>query len=62
MDIIIQFGPRATRTDSASSSNCFDDSFPFDGLETEYMQLKYYKEHFNYMVCKLIPVIRKGLW
>lgn len=28
----------------------FDNSFPLVGLETEYMQLKYYKQHFNYIV------------
>ena len=28
----------------------FDDYFPLSGLETEYMQLKYYKENFNYLV------------
>lgn len=27
-----------------------DHSFPLIGLETEHMQLKYYKEHFNYLV------------
>lgn len=27
-----------------------DDSFPLIGLETEYLQLNYYKEHFNYLV------------
>lgn len=26
------------------------DSFPFDGLETQYLQRKYYKENFNLLV------------
>lgn len=33
-----------------SLMKCFDDSFPLDGLQTEHFQLKYYKEHFNYLV------------
>ena len=32
---------------------CFDDSTPFDGLETEYLQHKYYKEHFHFVVSLL---------
>ncbi len=32
---------------------CFEDNFPLQGLETEYMQLKYYKENLNYLVRKL---------
>ena len=31
-------------------AECFDNSFPLQGLETEHMQLKYYKEHFNDLV------------
>ena len=34
----------------ASIMQCFDDSFPLDGLQTEYQQLNYYKKEFNYLV------------
>ena len=27
-----------------------ENSSPFEGLQTEYLQHKYYKEHFNYLV------------
>ena len=30
---------------------CFQDVNPFEGLETEYKQSKFYKEHFNLVVC-----------
>lgn len=30
---------------------CFNDTFPLSGLETEYMQLNYYKQNLNYLVC-----------
>ena len=36
--------------DIESFKKCFEDSFPLDGLESEYLQLKYYKQHFNYLV------------
>ena len=36
--------------DTSLLLKCFDDSFPLDHLTTEYSQLKYYKEHFNYLV------------
>ena len=29
---------------------CFNDSSPFDGLETQYFQEKYYRQHFNLLV------------
>lgn len=29
---------------------CFNNSFPFDGLESEYFQRKYYKENLNLLV------------
>ena len=45
---------------------CFEDSFPLDGLETEHLQLKYYKRHFNYLVSLAlwwtISIIRTQLW
>ena len=28
----------------------FDETTPFDGLESEYNQIKYYKDNFNYVV------------
>ena len=30
--------------------DCLEEYFPFDGLETEYLQRKYYKEHFDFVV------------
>ena len=30
--------------------DCIKDNFPLFGLETEYLQQKFYKEHFNYLV------------
>ena len=36
--------------DTSLLLKCFDDSFPPDHLTTEYSQLKYYKEHFNFLV------------
>lgn len=36
--------------DSASIMNCFDGSSPLDSLETEYLQLDYYRQNFNYLV------------
>lgn len=37
-------------SDHASIMECLDGSFLLDGLETEYMQLSYYKQNFNYLV------------
>ena len=37
-------------TDVAEIMKSFDSSFPLRGLETEYRQLQYYKQHFNYLV------------
>ena len=36
-------------TDVAEIMKSFDSSFPLRGLETEYRQLQYYKQHFNYL-------------
>lgn len=49
--------------DELSLMDCFDDSFPLDGLQTEYQQLHYYKEHFNYLVSLTMPIIQyRLLW
>lgn len=52
----------AAEVGSSSLMNCFDDTFPFESLETEHRQLKYYKEHFNYLVsflAKPLKVIKR---
>lgn len=41
---------RLSNEDVNELVECFDSTFPLEGLETEYMQLKYYKEHLNYLV------------
>ena len=46
----VQECAESDEVDSSSLMKCFDDSFPFESLETEYRQLQYYKEHFNYLV------------
>lgn len=33
---------------------CCDGPGPFDGLETQYYQRKYYKEHFNLLVSDMV--------
>lgn len=36
--------------DSDAILECFNGHFPLTGLETEYMQFKFYKENFDYLV------------
>lgn len=33
-----------------SVNDCFGDNFPFADLKTEYMQVEYYKQYFNFLV------------
>lgn len=39
-----------SNSENAVLLGCCDNAFPLDGLHSEHMQLKYYKENFNYLV------------
>lgn len=42
----------ATGTQMPDLSSCFQNIDPFNGLHSEYMQQKFYKEHFNLIVSR----------
>ena len=46
---IIYCQDKVTQTDVSKYLKLLENSSPFNGLETKYLQHKYYKEHFNYL-------------
>ncbi len=49
----------ATGSELPDISSCFEVRDPFDGLQTEYMQTKYYREHFDLVVSLCVPSLSK---